>query len=453
MGRKRQPSDSATSPSGVIIRRCPSGKTSLRIDFYYRGVRCRETLKIEATASNIKYANRLRGEIINAIERDTFCYSDYFPNSKRAYLFGHAATRITIGELLDEFLAQTKKTKESSTYRGYKKVCEGHLYPTFAKIAIQDLKPVMLRKWIQEFDCTSKTASNILTPLRAIIEQALVDQYITENPLNNIIVSKLLDKKTKKSDYKPDPFDIREINAILDTAEDQLSNLFQFAFFSGLRISELIGLRWQDIDWINGMLRVEETIVAKEAKGPKTEAGLRDVLLLPPALAALKAQRAFTFLQDDRVFYNPRTNQPWESSQQLRRIAWTPTLKKAGVRYRNPYQTRHTYASMMLSQGENIMWVSKQLGHVDIEMVMKTYGRWIPDQSAHSGYRPVHNWEVHLDTVVPLQSHESTDHENYIDKSDTYLVEVAGIEPASEALTPKGLHAYLDLCFNWPFPT
>lgn len=69
------------------------------------------------------------------------------------------------------------------------------------------------------------------------------DQYITENPLNNIIVSKLLDKKTKKSDYKPDPFDTREINAILNTAEDQLSNLFQFAFFSDLRISELIGLR------------------------------------------------------------------------------------------------------------------------------------------------------------------------------------------------------------------
>jgi integrase len=71
-------------------------------------------------------------------------------------------------------------------------------------------------------------------------------------------------------------------------------------------------------------------------------------------------------------------------------------LKDAGVRYRNTYQTRHTYASMMLSQGENIMWVSKQLGHVDVEMVIKTYGRWIPDQSTKSGYKPTHNWGDHL---------------------------------------------------------
>ena len=71
-------------------------------------------------------------------------------------------------------------------------------------------------------------------------------------------------------------------------------------------------------------------------------------------------------------------------------------LKRAGIRYRNTYQTRHTYASMMLSQGENIMWVCKQLGHVDVEMVIRTYGRWIPDSSTQSGYRASHDWSRHL---------------------------------------------------------
>ncbi len=66
-------------------------------------------------------------------------------------------------------------------------------------------------------------------------------------------------------------------------------------------------------------------------------------------------------------------------------------LKRAGIRYRNTYQNRHTYASMMLSQGENIMWVSKQLGHVDVEMVIKTYGHWISDNSMPSGDHPVHD--------------------------------------------------------------
>ena len=197
-----------------------------------------------------------------------------------------------------------------------------------------------------------------------------------------------------------------EINTILRFSEGQVRNLFQFAFFSGLRISELIGLRWEDIDWDNKLTRVEETIVAKESKGPKTEAGIRDVLLLSPALEALEQQKQYTFLQLGRVFHNPQTDKPWETSQQIRRTQWMHILKKAGIRYRNTYQTRDTYASMMLSQGENIMWVSKQLGHVDVEMVIKTYGRWIPDNSTQSGYRPVHDWGTHLGSMVPLRSRD-----------------------------------------------
>lgn len=396
MGGKRQSSNIPKTPSGVTIRKWPSGKTTLRIGFYYRGVRCFETLKIEATAANLKYAERLRGEILNAIERGTFCYIDYFPNSKRAYIFGHAQTKVTIGKLLEEFLDETKATKESSTYRGYKKVCDAHLFPVFAKMTIQDLQPAVIRKWIRGLNCTTKTVSNILIPLRAVIERALVDQLIKENPLNSIIASKLLDKKTRKSDYKPDPFSISEINAILAASDGQVKNLFQFAFFTGLRVSELIGLRWQDIDWTQGVIRVEETIVHKETKGPKTEAGIREVMLLPPALEALERQKQYTFSKKGRVFYNPQTNKPWETSQQIRRTQWMHILKRIGIRYRNTYQTRHTYASMMLSQGENIMWVSKQLGHVDVEMVIKTYGRWIPDHSTHSGYHPVHDWSNHL---------------------------------------------------------
>ncbi len=396
MGGKRRSGDAPKDSNGVIVRQLASGKTTLRISFYYRGVRCFEALKIEATAANIKYAERLRGEILNAIERGTFSYLDYFPSSKRAHIFGHVQTTITVGELLRDFLIETKSTKEASTYRGYKRVCEGHLLPIFDKVEVQGLQPAMLRKWIRGLNCTTKTAANILTPLRAVIEQALVDQYIKENPLNSIIVDKLLNKETKRSDYKPDPFSVNEINAILNASEGQVRLLFQFAFFTGLRVSELIGLRWEDVDWKNQLIHVEETVVAKESKGPKTEAGIRDVLLLPPALDALTKQKKYTFSLKGRVFHNPQTNKPWETSQQIRRTQWMHILKKIDIRYRNTYQTRHTYASMMLSQGENIMWVSKQLGHVDIEMVIKTYGRWIPDSSSQSGYRLVHDWSHHL---------------------------------------------------------
>ncbi|MCW8470614.1 site-specific integrase [Fluoribacter gormanii] len=393
MGGIRRSGDTPKTPAGVEIRRWSSGKTTLRISFYYRGVQCRETLKLEVTPSNIKYAERLRCEILNTIERGTFSYADYFPQSNLARRFGHVKTNITIGELLRDFLDQIKATREHSTYIGYKKVCEAHLIPYFGEIALQDLKPAFIREWIRGLQVTSKTVSNLLIPLRAIIEQALNDEYIKSNPLDKIVISKLLSKQTSKSNFKVDPFDKNEVKAILDaTHHEQIRNLFQFAFFTGLRTSELIALEWEDVDLAHGIINVVRAVVKKQIKGTKTIAGKRKVMLLPPAIEALNEQIKYTFDLGKRVFHNPRTNQPWETDHQIRRTAWVHTIKRAGIRYRNPYQTRHTYASMMLSGGENIMWVASQMGHVDTEMVMKTYGKWIPDESAKEGYSTVTNW-------------------------------------------------------------
>ena len=235
--------------------------------------------------------------------------------------------------------------------------------------------------------------------MRAIVEQALNDESIKSNPLDKIVISKLLSKQTSKSNFKVDPFDRGEVKAILDaTHHEQIKNLFQFAFFTGLRTSELIALEWEDLDLCNGVVHVVRAVVKKQIKGTKTSAGIRTVMLLPPAIDALNAQKKYTFNNAKRVFHNPRTNQPWETDHQIRRTAWIHTMKKAGVRYRNPYQTRHTYASMMLSGGENIMWVASQMGHVDTEMVMRTYGKWIPDDSSKKGYQPLNNWGKYIGT-------------------------------------------------------
>jgi integrase len=102
------------------------------------------------------------------------------------------------------------------------------------------------------------------------------------------------------------------------------------------------------------------------------------VKLLRPAmeaLKALKAQKVHTFLADAAVVQNPRTLERWARDGPIRKTMWVPAMKKAGVRYRRPYQTRHTYASMMLSAGEHSMWVAKQMGHKDWTMIARVYGR------------------------------------------------------------------------------
>jgi len=121
------------------------------------------------------------------------------------------------------------------------------------------------------------------------------------------------------------------------------------------------------------------TQVSDEIEEPKTEAGYRDIKLLFPALEALQDQKKNTYTKGQEIFQNPRTGKRWTGDQPIRKTAWTPALKKAGVRYRRPYQTRHTYASMMLMEGENPMWVATQLGHSDWSFTLRTYSRFIPD--------------------------------------------------------------------------
>ncbi|WP_423813558.1 hypothetical protein [Pseudomonas viridiflava] len=69
-------------------------------------------------------------------------------------------------------------------------------------------------------------------------------------------------------------------------------------------------------------------------------------------------------------------------------------MKKAGIRYRRPYQTRHIYASMMLSAGEHPMWVAKQMGRSDWTMIARVYGRWMPSAEVEAREKAEVMWST-----------------------------------------------------------
>ncbi|RYG55005.1 MAG: integrase, partial [Alphaproteobacteria bacterium] len=115
----------------------------------------------------------------------------------------------------------------------------------------------------------------------------------------------------------------------------------------------------------------------KEQARTKTEAGTRWVNLSEEAVAALEAQKSTTLLANEHVWHNPRKGQFWETADQMRKTLWVPLCPRAGIAYRNPYQVRHTYASSLLTAGENPWYVAEQLGHADVTMVFQTYGKFI----------------------------------------------------------------------------
>lgn len=379
---------------GVEVRH-GKNKSTLRIVFYWRGMRFREPLGLEDTSQNRKRAYGIKLEIEEAIRRGTFDYAATFPNTKNV---AARSDKATIRERLRAYEAMIAKAVElgnvsPSTQHGYQRVIIGHLLPKFGELPINQLTSQMLREWISGLSATAKTVRNILTPLRAVLDDAVIDDVIKINPLDRVALDRLLAKTAKRSTYEVDPFSAKEIAAILEHAiEPQERNLIQFAFWSGLRTSELIALSWSHIDFVNEQVRVRQAVVRRQVKDrTKTDAGMRDVMLLPQALAALQAQKAHTFIAGERVFHDARYSRPWGTDSDIKK-RWMRILKRAGVRYRNPYQTRHTYASMLLSRGENPLWVAKQMGHVDTEMITRNYGKWIPDPDAKGGYTLKAQW-------------------------------------------------------------
>ncbi len=238
---------------------------------------------------------------------------------------------------------------------------------------------------------SNKAIRNRLSVLRAALGEAMQDDLIESNPLYGW---QWRSKEAPSDDDDVDPFTAEEQKAILDKLHGQERNLFLFEFWTGMRTSELIALQWGDIDHNRGTVEIRRALtraaIVKKIEGetPKTKSGRRHVKLLAPALEALQAQKAFTYIANGTIFHNPRTNKRWSGDLVIRE-AWKRALKLAKVRYRRPYQTRHTFASMMLTAGESPMWVAQQMGHKDWTMIARVYGKWIKDAQPEAGNKAV----------------------------------------------------------------
>lgn len=364
--------------------------STIQIDFTYKTVRCRERLKLKPTPANLKRAEQHRAAILDAIERGTFDYVTTFPESPNRFIFAeYKGEGYLLEDWLEKWLARQEKHLKSSTYDGYRTIVENTLIPVFGKKTLTELRRSDVRDWCDEQTAGNKRLSNVQSVMRIALQAALTDELIETNPLNNWCYVK---QEAPKPIDDIDPFDADEQAIILDSCRDsQHRNLFRFAFWTGLRTSELVALEWGDIDWRRKIVCISraKTQQATGHETPKTRRGARDVKLLPPAIEALNAQKEHSFLAYGAVFLNPLYNKPWAGDQAIRKLAWIPALKRAGLRYRNPYQTRHTYASMMLSAGENPIWVAGQMGHADTSMLFRNYGRWIEDSAADSGGKAV----------------------------------------------------------------
>lgn len=371
---------------------------SLRIAFAYKGKRHRESLGLSATKQNINFAKMKRETILYEIKIGTFSYAAHFPNSKHA---SGKPRALDIEHLSALFLASKEHDIRQSTYNRYKWVLKDFAETYGTNRSCDTLSPHSLTLFEQELvkGRSSKTVNNNLVTINAFLSWLHKMEYLDKD-LSNVLT------RVKESESDIQPFSMNEISKALSVCHQlQHRNMVTLLVYSGIRSGELCALAWEDVDFENNTIHIRRsTYDHRGLKTTKTDKE-RFVDLLPPAVEALKSQRHLTYLypvnehnvelpgknfrrEKLRFVFNPKAVREQKGSdydyygkRALGRI-WATLCEKAGIPHRNQYQLRHTYASWMITHANvNVSYLAQQMGHADITMVAKVYGKWLTDSN------------------------------------------------------------------------
>ena len=152
-----------------------------------------------------------------------------------------------------------------------------------------------------------------------------------------------------------------------------------------MRTGEINALRYSDIDLENMIIKVTKTRNRGIETTPKTKSSIREVeildILVPYLLNHIKN---FKKSNDDYVFLT-RFGLPYYPATKISVVYWQKALKTLNIEHRTLYNMRHTFASMMISSGEDILWVSSMLGHKNANITLQVYAKYIKSEKKTRG--------------------------------------------------------------------
>jgi len=399
----------------------------IRLDIWYRGRRLRPVLAMEWNERNRRAALRMVDQIREKIRHGLFDPADYFPEYSGLEALAASSSLSTFRDFAQAWLRSLGQ-KAAATREDYRKALDRVWLDGLGERPIKAIRYSELMRLIGDLGVSGKTLNNYLIPLRGVFEFARRDGAIETNPASGI-------ENAPVQKPAPDPFTLPEVEAILGNLAErediQVVNYFAAAFFAGFRPSEQIALRWSDVDFQQRTVRVQRAVVRGQAKASTKTYLVRDVELSDRAWAAIEAQRAHTQLAGKEIFGNPATAEPWADIQSQWRI-WQRCLKRLGLRYREPYQTRHTFATLALMEGANPSYIARQLGHTNANMLFRVYSKWV-DGADKSRERDKLNHAFGHEFGHDLATELIAEAKKFA-QSNTYLAEREGFEPSIQVL-------------------
>lgn len=269
--------------------------------------------------------------------------------------------------------------RKESTNKEYIGVFKKYIENNFKDFPLENIKKANLQHWQNQMLKTNLSVGRIKF-IRAVFSGILTDavdnDLIKENPFNKIKAPKKESNNNEESVY---PFTLEEIQSIILASTGQNKNIVTLLFFTGMRTGELWGLKWSDINFQSKTIHIQRAIRHNKESTTKTKNSNRVIDMLPTVEEALNRQKSFTHINDSYIFLN-KNKEPFKSAQALSKGYWKNVLKFCRLDYRVLYQTRHTFATLMISHGEDVVWVSRMLGHANVRITLEVYTKFIPNQ-------------------------------------------------------------------------
>jgi integrase len=289
---------------------------------------------------------------------------------------------------LEHWLENVHKPKiRISTYVGYRLMLDKHIIPELGNTAVQRLTPQQVEALYAhklKEGLTPGSVRNIHTVLHKALSHAVRTNLIARNVCDAVEVPRF-----KRSEMKP--LTKEQAQLLLETAkEHRLETLLLVAITTGMRRGELLGLKWQDIDFDERSLQVRRTVSLISRYGyvenePKTSRGRRKITLPEVLVESLKQHRtrqlearlkAGTPWQDrNLVFCN--THGDYIDPNYLLYM-FDKLLDKAGLPHMRFHNLRHSAATFLLVMGVHVKIVQELLGHSSISMTLDTYSHVLP---------------------------------------------------------------------------
>jgi len=337
---------------------------------------------------NPKNRRRMEARVIlmnEEFERGTFDYLKWFPNGNKAHLFKHKSTvPETIGEYYGVWIERKKPpVVRAGLERDYRDHFRLYILPKFEDTRLAELTPAMLdalRSYLlHERGLSLKSVRNVIdASFRAMYRDARTVDYVPElegkDPFGALQWPRL-------KIGKPDPFTEEERDALI--AHFRETGPFYYAlvytlFFTGMRPSEALALRWGDVDLKRREIQITKSRYLDKEAGTKTAASEREIKILPKLAEVLSEIKPLDVTEETHVFLN-QNGQPINFHTWRAKI-WYRALRAKKIRERKPYTMRHTFISVGLSNGANPKWLGDYCG-TSLTMIEKHYGKYIRNDS------------------------------------------------------------------------